>query len=505
MRLKSYKSCLFLVVLILFKILMFYFVTRLISSLLENTIEENLVKPTMAIPRKKLSEQITIIMREFEPHENDVSLTSQSFTNLFATMQQYIMYDEFPYPPLDIMLNNDTSSSVKFVKLSPELRLTYKDIYPLNNILTKYVLFVPDSTRLSSRETLQHMVNKLSSNPGSIIAAATNNRKYDLNCLRMIINTREWMLKFDLVKSTNCHAVIGKHVILMETELLQRVSNAFLLPFPHSLYLQTASLDLKVTIMKGLSFHEGKPLFRSHHSQWKQKQAEVSRLKSLYNVFKIKRVVRETGLTEWYGCTKDTSRCFGTILDSMPSYLYEKRWTPPCCLSNLRKTARHVFNMLDQNGVRYWLEAGSLLGAMRNGDILPWDHDVDVGFIREDSSRCEWLKKAKSRSVVDTKGFLWEKATEGNFFRVHFSKVNKIHVNLFPFFSKNGTMARDSWYTTHKNMEFPENFLHPMSSIEFVGRNVPSPNNIRDFLELKFGKGAIEIPEYPDPNKLKFP
>jgi len=36
-----------------------------------------------------------------------------------------------------------------------------------------------------------------------------------------------------------------------------------------------------------------------------------------------------------------------------------------------------------------------------------------------------------------------------------------------------------------------------MSSIEFAGRQVPSPNNIRDFLELKYYKGVIENPELP--------
>nr|XP_023015688.1 fukutin-related protein-like isoform X2 [Leptinotarsa decemlineata] len=260
-----------------------------------------------------------------------------------------------------------------------------------------------------------------------------------------------------------------------------------------------------VKIINGLVFHEGKPIMRSHHAQWKQKQADLARRKKLYNLYKIKQVVRETGVTEWYGCTKDSVRCFGTVLDSMPSYLYENKWTPPCCLANLRKTARHTFNTLDESGIRYWLEAGSLLGAMRSGDILPWDHDVDVGFIREDLLRCIWLKKANDRPVVDSKGFLWEKATEGNFYRVHFSRTNKIYVNLFPFYSRNGSMVKDSWFTSHKNMEFPENFLHPMSSIDFIGRNVPSPNNIRDFLELKFGRGAVENPEYPDPVKKKFP
>lgn len=255
-------------------------------------------------------------------------------------------------------------------------------------------------------------------------------------------------------------------------------------------------------ILKNVWFPEGK-ILKSHHVQ--QKLKHIDQLKILYTTFKIKQVVRETGTTEWYGCNKDTPRCFGPIIEQMPSYLFENKWTPPCCLSNLRKTAKHVFNNLDEAGIRYWLESGSLLGAMRSGDILPWDYDVDIGFNRDDLLRSPWLKKAEDRPVVDLQGFVWEKATEGNFYRVYYSKINKIYVNLFPFYQKNGTMIKDSWFTRHKNMEFPDNFLHPMSSIEFIGRQVPCANNIRDFLELKFGKGAIETPQYPDPARLSFP
>lgn len=250
--------------------------------------------------------------------------------------------------------------------------------------------------------------------------------------------------------------------------------------------------------------HNGKPIHRSHHAQWKQKILENTRRKEMYEKLSIKKVIRETGTVEWYGCTRDTSRCFGTVVDSMPSYLYLGRWTPPCCLSNLRNVARHVFDRLDESGVRYWIDGGSLLGAMRISDILPWDYDVDIGINRDDIHRCELLSKAKNKPLVDSKGYVWEKATEGDFFRVQYSKTNRIYVNIFPFFAKNGTMTKDMWFTDHKNMEFPDHFLHPMSSIEFINRQVPSPNNIRDFLELKYGKDVIENPQYPDPRKLKF-
>ncbi|KAJ8933165.1 hypothetical protein NQ314_014172 [Rhamnusium bicolor] len=486
MRLKLTKSSPFFVVLIFLKIVMLYFTFRLFISFGGFKTENIETTPRVITknPLKHISKLVTVIIREFELYENDVTLTAHSFINIFPTIQLFIIYDELPYPPLDIMLINNSLPNVKFISLSPSLKTPFAEHYPISQIKTKYVLFVPDSTRLTSRQSLQLMINELGRRPGNMVVAPVSSRRKDLNCLRINVTIREWTLKYSSVKSLECDGVSGKHILLLETDMLKRLSNAFILPFPQSLYIQTTVLNSKIYVLKGLSFHEGKPVLRSHHAQWKQKRAIQVRMKKFYELFKIKQVVRETGTIEWYGCTKDTVRCFGTVFESMPSYLFEKKWTPPCCLSNLRKTARHVFNSLDEAGVRYWLEAGSLL---------------------EDLSRCAWLKKAKDKPVVDPKGFLWEKATEGNFYHVHYSKSNKIHVNLFPFYSKNGTVTKDSWFTNHKNMEFPDNFLHPMSSIDFIGRSVPSPNNIRDFLELKFGKGSIENPEYPDPSKLKFP
>lgn len=250
-------------------------------------------------------------------------------------------------------------------------------------------------------------------------------------------------------------------------------------------------------------FHEGNSKFRTHHAQWKLKQINQERLKSLYKLFRIKLVVKG-GKNEYYGCNRETPRCFESVIDSIPVYLYENRWTPPCCLTHLRKTTKYILGLLDQFGLRYWLESGSLLGAVRSGDILPWDHDVDIGYINEDSNRCKWLQMAQNKSVIDNKGFYWEKVKEGNYFRVHFSKTNRIFVNLFPFSHKNGTMSRNLFLDSRKNMEFPDNFLHPMSSVEFIGRSVPCPNNVREFLENKFGKGCIERPEYPNRKMRKF-
>lgn len=264
-------------------------------------------------------------------------------------------------------------------------------------------------------------------------------------------------------------------------------------------------ISFQVKLLRDAEINDGKPLYQSQHLQWKVKQLDLNRQQLMFQQLGFKKVLRETGAIEWYGCNRNSPRCFSTVIDDVPQYLWEGKWTPPCCLAGLRRTAHHVFARLEEFGVRYWLEGGSLLGAMRSGDILPWDYDVDVGIFREDIKRCPWLVQAESHSPVVDEGYVWEKAREGNFFRVQFSHINHLHVDLFPFYSRNGTMTKDTWFPTHKqDREFPEHFLRPLSSIEFLGRQVSAPNNIRDFLELKFGKGAIETPEYPNPRVTKY-
>lgn len=195
---------------------------------------------------KPISDLITIILRQFETHDNDVTLTSHSFMYMYPTIPIYILYDELPYPPLDIMLTNNTPTNVNFINLLPHLKSSFYNHYPVGQIRTKYALIVPDSTRITSRKTLNIMVNELSKNPGNIIAAPVNGQKKEFKCLRINMNVREWTLKYNQINIFECDGVAGKHVVLIETEVLKQLANAFLLPFPHSLFLQTAVLNIKV-------------------------------------------------------------------------------------------------------------------------------------------------------------------------------------------------------------------------------------------------------------------
>ncbi|XP_012274509.1 fukutin-related protein [Orussus abietinus] len=446
------------------------------------------------VPQKfhhRLARLVTVIIRQFETFENDVASTVESVLTSFPTVPILIVCDELPYPPLELDFANESMRNVRLINLQPAFNKSFEERNPLSYIRTKFVFFLPDATRLTTRQVIQDIMTYVT----KFGAVAVPVGKGSLNCLGMGLKVKEWTLRLTTIAGTECDAVMGKHATAMESKTLRRLSDPFLLPFTDAMYVQTTALEIKIHIMKNHRFNEGKPLYRSHQAQWRVQQLQQNRERIMFEKLGIKKVTRASNTVEWYGCSRETIRCFGPVINGVPSYLYQNRYTPPCCLAGLRKVAHHVIDKLEEVGIRFWLEGSSLLGAMRNNDILPWGHEVEIGFNRDDIMRSPWLVKARNKPVVDNHGFVWEKATEGEFFKVQYSKLNRLHVSLLPFYARNGTMIRDAWFL--KNRDFPEQFLHPMSNIEFAGRQVPSPNNIRDFLELKYFKGVVENPELP--------
>ncbi|XP_001513657.2 fukutin-related protein [Ornithorhynchus anatinus] len=442
---------------------------------------------------------VTVLIREFEDFDNAVAETAASFLRHDPAQPVLVVADAPPYPPLAL----PAGPGVRLLLLDPTL--DGPAVRPETHVATPFVALVPDGVRADAPRQLARMAAALEGEgeDGARLVAAPVGPPP--RCLALNISVREWTARYGPAPAPPLCAALdgGPAVVLLRARDLFALAAPLARPLGSSLFLQTAARGWAVRLLDLPFAPARRPPLSSAHARWKAERLGRSRRERLLRELGVKRVDWDDGRREWFGCSKETPRCFGTVLDDTPDYLYRGRWTPPCCLRALRETARHVAGVLEAAGVRYWLEGGSLLGAARLGDIIPWDYDVDLGIYLEDVAGCELLRGAEAGSVVDERGFVWEKAVEGDFFRVQYSEHNHLHVDLWPFYPRDGVMTKDTWLGHRQDVEFPEHFLRPLVPLRFAGFVARAPNNYRHFLELKFGEGAIEKPEYPNPARRR--
>jgi fukutin-related protein len=187
----------------------------------------------------------------------------------------------------------------------------------------------------------------------------------------------------------------------------------------------------------------------------------------------------------FYGCDGRSKSCLGQVLDNKPFYLYMNRNLPPCCQEKLKSVFKYVVEELENSGVRYWLDNSALKNALELNDLSPIAFEIDISFNINDYNRSTAMKRCfDSRPYSDLAGFYWIKATDGHYLKVQFSKTNEIHVNLLPYEIRNDHVIPKGFYG-RKAKEFSLEFLHPMSNIFFLGRNVFVPNNAPSYLANK--------------------
>lgn len=77
--------------------------------------------------------------------------------------------------------------------------------------------------------------------------------------------------------------------------------------------------------------------------------------------------------------------------------------------SRLRAVQMRLYDLLckfddfcSANGIKYWLDSGTLIGAVRHGGFIPWDDDVDVMMLREDWEKLQAVFKETDDLFLQT-------------------------------------------------------------------------------------------------------
>jgi lipopolysaccharide cholinephosphotransferase len=108
--------------------------------------------------------------------------------------------------------------------------------------------------------------------------------------------------------------------------------------------------------------------------------------------------------------------------------------------------ALEVKRICDLYNIKYFLIAGTLLGAVRHGGFIPWDDDMDIGMLREDYEKFISIAKTElsSKYVLQTwdedinfgQPFAKIRKNGTRFVEKNSSKVEGhkgIYIDIFPF------------------------------------------------------------------------
>ena len=187
------------------------------------------------------------------------------------------------------------------------------------------------------------------------------------------------------------------------------------------------------------------------------------------------------------------------------SYLRRGEPTPNCCMGHLQNLATTVLPPLAEHEVPYWLDYGSLLGAVREGGIIRHDSDIDIG-VR--FSHLPELRKAMKD--VERAGLHFRELNPKEYLRVQMSRRNTLHICIFVWYSPDeywsrfkrrrkraggqiepGMLGRIRYMRpdeTHgKGKDFPEAWITARQRIKFEGIEAWTPVEAEAMLAHRYG------------------
>jgi lipopolysaccharide cholinephosphotransferase len=162
-------------------------------------------------------------------------------------------------------------------------------------------------------------------------------------------------------------------------------------------------------------------------------------------------------------------------------------------IDRIRYCLREVLNILNSHHIRYMLAEGTLLGVVRQGDLIEWDSDADL--IVFDSNRqrvLDLLRRHLPAEIVVSQGCCASRCVEikqNNWVDLFFYDTNG--TTIFPRFAiYRWSDACLSWLSNYFRLAaFPHADIFPLQKIKWQSTDVWVPNHPHSVLRSQYGPG----------------
>jgi phosphorylcholine metabolism protein LicD len=165
-------------------------------------------------------------------------------------------------------------------------------------------------------------------------------------------------------------------------------------------------------------------------------------------------------------------------------------------IKSLMNLMKKTVDFLEDNGITYWLDGGTLLGACKNGKFIPWDDDVDLAIPFDSFIKLKQTIKSLPIEYDNNIKYRISKKYEIKFTELQANDlIDKTKPFLLKTFYLDGKLdkdifidlmnylpTKDNFYVSNiinwKNKyAYPFDSIYPLKKINFEGKIYWSVNN----------------------------
>lgn len=304
------------------------------------------------------------------------------------------------------------------------------------------------------------------------------------------------------------HTCISADACVFE-ELKEQLPDDWEMFFPFNRFDEKSRQTAPATCASILGYYIGCPAyFISRKGALKLLEQTVIRQpldEELLDLSLSDKLTADFSETNWFTCDLGAAPAYKARMAALKQAVFNV----PGWNNEHKTTARKIIRLLTsychELGIDLILHAGSLIGGIRHGGIMPWDDDIDFAIHHLQVSRL--IKRIEADGILCIKPFIFRK-TNSVYHKCWMKEEGEItegfehrfpFVDLWLFYDQD-----EAGYIIHKEgHRYPVDICLPLKQMEFEGSIVQIPHDPLATLDLQYPGWREHIEVYSWCHRLK--